>query len=64
MLAMFRLEMTDRFEMNHSIRFLNPGNFLIVDGSSVRVAKSGISPTRLRTGSCFTSSGPYTIASK
>lgn len=38
MLAMLRFQMLGRFSMNHSMRFLKPGNFLSVDGSRVSVA--------------------------
>lgn len=35
---MLRFQMLGRCSMNHSMRFLKPGNFLKVEGSSVRVA--------------------------
>ena len=37
-LAMLRSDSSGRFSMNHSMRFLKPGNFLSDAGSSVSVA--------------------------
>ncbi len=53
MLATFRIDISGRFSMNQSIRFLKPGNRLMTEGSRTSVAYRGMRPTIDLTGSCW-----------